>query len=225
MRMVSCAIAGFRPPERQEFGKRSIGDSQGVNVGVQNEMIRFVRVRDYKDRSILHSLQLCARSENPGFIWFDEKKDRAKLAWLRRGRDGEAVGYCISREGRYEYSAHARGDVYIPRFISQIFVVEGQRRRSIASMMINDFVSEGGADSLWVESPKRETVELLHKLGYRESRERYQLWEMMFGLTCWARNGQMGDALPLANQELTSADCYAPWLWSGDNAVGMATLR
>ena len=223
--MVSCAITGFRPPDRQGFGKKSIGDRQDVNVEGQNETIRFVPVRDYKERSILHGLQLCARSENPGFVWFDDKKDKAKLAWLRRGRNGEAVGYCISEDGRYEYSAHATRDVYVPRFISQIFVVEEQRRRSIASMMISDFVSEGGAGSLWVESPKRETVGLLHKLGYRESRERYQLWEMMFGLTCWARNGQMGDAILPANQELTSADCYAPWIWSGDDAIGMATLR
>jgi len=189
------------------------------------EALIFGLVRDYKDRAILRSLQSYARRENPGFVWFDEGKERAKLAWIRKGREGEAVGYCIFKEGRYEYSAHAKRDVHVPRHISQIFVQEEQRRRSIASMMVNDFVSEGGTDSLWVESPKRETIALLHNLGYHESRDRYQLWEMMFGLTCWARNGQIEETILPGNQELTSATYCEPWLWSGNSAIEMATLR
>ena len=141
------------------------------------------------------------------------------------GRYGEAVGYCIFREGRYEYSDYAKRDVYVPRFISQLFVIGEQRRRSVASLLISDFVSEGGSGSLWVESPRSETIALLQKLGYRESRERYQLWEMMFGLTCWARCGQTGRAILPIDQELTSADYHEPWLWSGGNAVEMATLK
>jgi len=223
--MRSCAIVGFRPSDRLEFEKRLTGDKQGNNANGKNELLRFIPVRDYKDRSILRGLQLCARSDSPGFVWFDDEKDKAKLAWISSGRYGEAVGYCISKEGRYEYSAHAKRDVYVPRFISQIFVIKEQRRRSIASLMIDDFVSEGGSGNLWVESPKRETVDLLHKLDFRESRERYQLWEMMFGLTCWSRTGSVNGSILPVNQELTSADYYQPWLWYGDNAVEMATLR
>jgi hypothetical protein len=170
-------------------------------------------------------MQSCARHENPGFVWFDENKERAKLAWIRKGRDGEAVGYCIFKEGRYEYSSHARRDVYVPRYVSQIFVQQEQRRRSIASTMISDFVSEGGTGSLWVESPKRETIALLYKLGYHESRDRYQLWEMMFGLTCWARYGSIEETILPGSQELTSATYHEPWLWSGDSAIEMAMLR
>jgi hypothetical protein len=187
--------------------------------------LNFVKVRDYKDRAILRSLQSNARSENPGFVWYDEEKERAKLAWIRKGRNGEAVGYCISKEGRYEYSAHAKRDVYVPRYISQIFVLQGQRRRSIASMMVSDFVSEGEMGPLWVESPKQETIALLHNLGYYESRDRYQLWEMMFGLTCWNRCCQIEATILPANQELTSETCHEPWLWSEDSAIEMATLR
>ena len=223
--MRSSAIIGLRPPERLESGNRSARDGQTPIGNAGEEALRFVPVRDYKDRAILRGLQLCARSESPGFVWFDGEKDKAKLAWIRSGRSGEAVGYCIFREGRYEYSAHARRDVYVPRFISQLFVMREQRRRSVASMLISDFVSDGGSGSLWVESPKHETIALLHKLGYRESRERYQLWEMMFGLTCWARHGPMTETILPINQELTSADCHEPWLWSGDNAVVMARLR
>jgi ribosomal protein S18 acetylase RimI-like enzyme len=223
--MISYAITGLRSPAQSEYGKRSARDGQGSNENEAKEAFNFVLVRDYKDRAILRNLQSYARSENPGFVWFDEEKERAKLAWIRKGREGEAVGYCISKEGRYEYSAYAKRDVYVPRYISQIFVQPERRRRSIASMMICNFVSEGGTGSLWVESPKRETIALLHNLGYHESRERYQLWEMMFGLTCWARYGQIEEAILPGNQELTSATYYEPWLWSGDSAIEMAMLR
>lgn len=223
--MRSYAITGLRPPAQSEGGKRSGRDERGLNENEVKEALNFVLVRDYKDRAILRILQSCARSANPGFVWYDEEKERAKLAWIRKGRNGEAVGYCISKEGRYEYSAHARRDVYVPRYISQIFVQQGQRRRSIASMLISDFVSEGGTGSLWVESPKRETIALLHNLGYHESRDRYQLWEMMFGLTCWARYGQIEETILPVNQELTLANYHEPWLWSGDSAIEMATLR
>ena len=223
--MISYAITGLRSPAQSEHEKRSARDGQGSNENEAIEALNFVLVRDYKDRAILRNLQSCARSENPGFVWFDEEKERAKLAWIRKERDGEAVGYCISKESRYEYSDYAKREVYVPRYISQIFVQQEQRRRSIASMMISNFVSEGGTGSLWVESPKRETIALLHNLGYHESRDRYQLWEMMFGLTCWALYEQIGETIHLGNQELTSATYCEPWLWSGDSAIEMDMLR
>jgi len=223
--MRSYAVIGSRPSDRLEFGKGSTRNEQENNGNGQNELLRFVPVRDYKERAILRGLQVCARSESPGFVWFDHEEYMAKLAWLRRGRYSEVVGYCISKEGRNEYSTQAKREVNVPRFISQIFVIKEQRRRLIASMMISDFISDGGNGSLWVESPKRETIELLHKLGYHESRERYQLWEMMFGLTCWSRIGNINEPFLPFNQELTSADCNQPWLWSGNDAIEMATLR
>ena len=222
---MSYAITGLRPPAQSECRKRSARDGKGLNENEVKEALIFTPVRDYKDRAILRSMQSYARRENPGFVWFDEEKERAKLAWIRKGRDGEAVGYCISKEGRYEYSVYARRDVYVPRYISQIFVQQEQRRRLIASMMITDFVSEGGKGSLWVESPKRETIALLHNLGYHESKDRYQLWEMMFGLTCWAQYGQIEETILPGNQESTSATYQEAWLWSGDSAIEMTTLR
>ncbi len=223
--MSSYAVNESRPLAQSERGKASVREGQWLNERGEKETIRFVPVRDYRERAILHSLQIQARAENPGFVWYDEGKDKAKLAWIRRGREGEAVGYCIFKTGRYEYSEHARGDVYVPRFISQIYVAEEQRRRSIATMMICEFASEEEAGSLWVESPKRETIALLHHLGYHESRDRYQLWEMMFGLTCWSRQGQVDHRILPANQELAPASFYEPWLWSGESAIGMASLR
>jgi hypothetical protein len=223
--MRSNAITELRPPAQSECGQRLSRDGQWAKENYGKEALIFVIVRDYKDRAILRSLQSCARQENPGFVWFDERKEKAKLAWIRKGREGEAVGYCISREGRYEYSIHARRDVYVPRYISQIYVQEEQRKRSIASMMIRDFVSEGEIGSLWVESPKRETISLLHNLGYHESRDRYQLWEMMFGLTCWARHDQIEETILPGNPELTPTTYQEPWLWSGDRAIEMTTLR
>jgi hypothetical protein len=223
--MRSFEIVETRSPARPRFGIESFSHGQASKGNGEEEALKFVPVRDYKDRAILRGLQLCARSENPGFVWFDEEKDRAKLAWIRKGRYGEAAGYCIFKEGRYEYSDYARRDVYVPRFISQIFVTKEQRRRSVASMMVGDFVSGGGAGKLWVESPKRETIALLQKLGFRESRERYQLWEMMFGLTCWACYGETENVILPCDQSLTSANCDEPWLWSGNSAVEMATLR
>jgi hypothetical protein len=223
--MRSNAITELRPPAQSDIIRRGARDGIGFNENGVKEALILVMVRDYKDRAILRSLQSHARQENPGFVWFDEEKEKAKLAWIRKGRDGEAVGYCISREGRYEYSAHARRDVYVPRFVSQIYVQQEQRKRSIASMMIRDFVSEGGTGSLWVESPKRETISLLHNLGYHESRDRYQLWEMMFGLTCWARHDQIEDTILPGNPELTPTTYQEPWLWSGDSAIEMTMLR
>jgi ribosomal protein S18 acetylase RimI-like enzyme len=224
--MRSCETIVSRSPERLGFEPESFRHVQRSKGNEEGEILRFIPVRDYKDRAILRGLQLYARSENPGFVWFDEEKDRAKLAWIRRGRFGEVAGYCISKEGRYEYSDYARRDVYVPRYISQIFVTRDQRRRSVASMMVSDFASEGEAGILWVESPKRETIAMLQKLGFRESRERYQLWEMMFGLTCWTCNGKTENTTILPDdQSLTSANCHEPWLWSGGNAVEMAALR
>jgi hypothetical protein len=223
--MRSYETIELRSPERSGFDRKSVRHGQGSKGNGNKEVLRFVPVRDYKDRAILRGLQLCARSENPGFVWFDEEKDRAKLAWIRWGRYAEVAGYYISKEGRYEYSDYAKRDVYVPRFISQIFVTREQRRRSVASMMISDFLSEGGAGTLWVESPKRETIAMLQKLGFRESKERYQLWEMMFGLTCWAFSGSADNIILPSDQSLTSVNCHEPWLWSGNSAVEMATLR
>jgi hypothetical protein len=223
--MRSNAIIELRSPAQSECGMRLARDGQRSNEDDAKEALIFVSVRNYKDRAILRSLQSRARQENPGFVWFDEKKEKAKIAWIRKGREGEAVGYCISKEGRYEYSVHARRDVYVPRYVSQIYVQQEQRKRSIASMMIMDFVSEGGIGSLWVESPKRETISLLHNLGYHESRDRYQLWEMMFGLTCWARYDQIEETIIPGNQELASTTYQEPWLWSGDSAIEMTMLR
>jgi len=223
--MSSYTVDRSRPLARSECRKGSVREGQWLNEHGEKETIRFVQVRDYKDRAILRILQIQARSESPGFVWYDGAKDRARLAWIRRGREGEAIGYCIFKEGRYEYSEHARREVYVPRYISQIFVVEGQRRRSIATTMISEFASGGGNGPLWIESPKSETIGLLHNLGYHESRDRYQLWEMMFGLTCWSRHGQIDDNIPPANNELAPATFYEPWLWSGDSAIGMASLR
>lgn len=200
-------------------------EREGQHGRNEGETLKFVLVRDYKDRAILRSLQNSARKESPGFSWFDEEKDRAKIAWLRKGRNGDAVGYCIFKEGRYEFSAYAGRDIYVPRFISQIFVKEDQRRRSIASMMVDDFVSAGGMGPLWVESPKRETIALLRNLGYHESRDRYQMWEMMFGLTCWARHGPVEKTILPSSQELVSETNQWPWSWSGDSAIEMAMLR
>ncbi len=223
--MRSGAIIELRPLAPSECGKLSNDKGQWQNGSNEKETLKFVPVRNYKDRAILRSLQRCARSENPGFVWFDEEKDKARIAWIRRGREGEAVGYCIFREGRFEYSTHAGRDVYVPRLISQIFVQEEQRRRSIASRMIDDFVSAGGIGPLWVESPKRETIALLRNLGYHESRDRYQMWEMMFGLTCWARYDKIEETILQNCQEMTSETHHWPWLWSGDDATEMAAPK
>jgi hypothetical protein len=223
--MRSYATDGPSSPAQSKCGEKFVWDTQESNKDGEKEILRLVPVRDYKDRAILHSLQCHARSENVGFVWFDEQKDRAKLAWIRRGRNGEAVGYCIFKEERYEYSAYARSDVYVSRFISQIFVKEEQRRRLIASIMVNDFASDGGTCLIWVESPKRETVALLQNLGYHESRDRYQLWEMMFGLSCWARDSHIQRSILPIKQELVSATYHKPWLWSGDDAIEMIAPR
>ena len=149
--------------------------------------IRLNRVHDYKDKFILRCLQEDARRENPGFLWFQEKSQTAKIAWASCGPGYEPIGYYICDKERPAHVPGILGDVWYPHSLAQIFVKPGNRGKGIGTKMVQDFLSERNECSIWVESPKYETRSILTRLGLREHERPYEVWQMMAGLTRWNR--------------------------------------
>lgn len=201
-----------------DAGLRTISDGS-VGVASLSSRLRLSNVRDYKDRFILSMMQDQARGENPGFLPL-KRDEKAKMAWLADSGRHTPVGYYIYWDARRSFSRYAHGYVQMPSTFSQVYVVPGVRRRGIATRMLHDFISRGSSGALWVESPKPETVALLHKLGYHESNERYELWQMMEGLTRWVLADEV-----VWNGTGMSRECPEAWVWAGDSSVGMDYLR
>jgi GNAT superfamily N-acetyltransferase len=176
-------------------------------------------VRDYKDRFILRMLQGEARKENPGFLLL-QPAEKAKVAWADAQEGRIPVGYYVYWEPRRAFSKHSHGFVQLPATFSQVFVIPGMRRRGIATRMLRDFISRAPSGAVWVESPKLETVALLHKLGYNEPDQRYELWQMMEGLSRWVR----AEEIAPRSSDL-SPECAEAWVWAGDGGVGISELR
>ena len=177
------------------------------------------QVRDYKDRFILHMLQTEARRENPGFL-FLKPEEKAKIFWADVEGERRPVGYYVYWPSGRVFSKYAHEYVQMPTTFSQVYVVPDMRRRGIATKMLQDFISKAPSGAIWVESPMAETVALLHKLGYQEPNERYEVWQMMEGLSRWV----LADEVVLGRSEL-SRECPEAWVWAGDAGVGISDLR
>ena len=191
-----------------------------VKTGSVCQGLRLSHVRDYRDKFILRSLQAEARKENPGFVWFIDGRERAKLIWSFEDGHRMPVGYYIYVEPRSDFSRYANGIVQFPKTLSQIFVQENVRRQGVATRMVRDFIVHAPPGPIWVESPKRETVALLTKLGYCEPKQKYELWQMMEGLSRWVKGEDL--LLQRAIMQLQGTD---NWVWSGDAPVGISALR
>jgi GNAT superfamily N-acetyltransferase len=149
--------------------------------------IKLNKVHDYKDRFILRSLQEEARRESPGFLWYQERAQRAKIAWVK-GEDGlEPVGYYICDLQRPAHVPGISNDIWYPDSLAQIYVPKKHRRKGYGSRMVEDFLKERSEGPVWVESPRYETRSILNKLGLKETDGRYEIWQMMAGLTRWNR--------------------------------------
>lgn len=145
------------------------------------------RVRDYKDRFILRYLQEEARRQSPGFAWFDDSFQDARIVWNDQGSGWEPAGYSIIARERWTVSKNERRAVLFPESLSQIYVRLSQRRKGVARAMVKDHILSRGHRPVWVESPKWETRAIMAQLGYEETEERYEVWQMMEGLTKWVR--------------------------------------
>ena len=200
----------------------SVKSSSALGLGQEGRTApkpRLSPVRDYKDRFILRLLQTEARQENPGFLYL-KPEEKAKLVWVESGEGRMPVGYYVYWEARSMFSKYDHGYVQLPAAFSQVYVVPEMRRQGIATRMLQDFIAHAPSGALWVESPKHETVALLHKLGYHEPDEKYELWQMMEGLSRWV----LADELVLKRSEL-SRECPEAWVWAGDAGVGISSLR
>ncbi|MDD1755487.1 MAG: GNAT family N-acetyltransferase [Methanomassiliicoccales archaeon] len=186
----------------------------------QRPQLRVSRVRDYRDKYILRGLQDEARVENPGFMYLIEGKEKAKMVWVEKERGLEPVGYYIYREPRREFSKYAHSVVQFPMLFSQVYVRPEFRRKRVATRLVYDFINHSGSDTIWVESPKNETKALLNKLGYYEPHIRYELWQMMEGLSRWMKIENF-----VIRAKLVPATAEELRVWCGDTSVVLEDLR
>lgn len=164
-----------------------IGDIEDRGIG---QSIRLVKVRDYKDKFVLKVLQDEARRESPGFRYYTEGREQALLAWVNVKGDLVPSGYLIKSIERPFRPKEENRNLWCPETLTQLFVRKERRRLGIGMALMSKHVSGRGNGPVWVESPKWETRAILKKLGYDETEERYELWQMMEGLTKWVRDGQ-----------------------------------
>ena len=145
------------------------------------------QVRDYKDKFILRFLQEESRRENPGFKLFDDSIEDARIVWVSKDGTWDPAGYFIVGQERHMSTHYENKMVYYPETLTQLYVRREQRRKGIGKAMLKEHISGRGHRPVWVESPKWETRAILGQLGYEETEERYEVWQMMEGLTKWVR--------------------------------------
>jgi hypothetical protein len=164
-------------------------NSDGIdeNQVVDSHGLKIIRVRDYKDKFILRTLQVEARKENPGFKLFDECSQDAFLAWSLRDGAYEPAGYSLITREFYDRRKNLDQFHWYPDTLNQLFVRKEMRRNRIGTGLLAWFVNSKGNFSVWVESPKWETRAILEKLGYKERNESYEVWQMREGLTQWIK--------------------------------------
>jgi len=162
-------------------------DYAGGTQAVIDDRSKIVKVRDYKDKFILRMLQQEARKETPGFRWFDERSQNAEISWSDREGMLEPSGYMLITPEFYDRRNGSDGFHWYPDTLNQLFVRKEFRRNGIATGMISRFANDRSGP-IWVESPKWETRAILDKIGYKETHERYEIWQMREGLTKWRRS-------------------------------------
>jgi hypothetical protein len=204
-----------------DIGRARTEAGASTSSGVeQRPQLRVSKVRDYRDKYILRGLQDEARVENPGFMYLIEGKEKAKMVWVKKEQGLEPAGYYIYREPRREFSKYAHSVVQFPMLFSQVYVRPEYRRKRVATRLVHDFINHSGSDTIWVESPKNETKALLNKLGYYEPHIRYELWQMMEGLSRWMKIENF-----VIRAKLVPATAEELRVWSGDTSVVLEDLR
>jgi GNAT superfamily N-acetyltransferase len=190
MGLVVAAISEIECELSKEI--RSVGSGNlftergaAAEIGPKLREQKLITVRDFKDKFILQMLQKEAMLENPGFKWFDEHLHKARILWALENGSRQPVGYYFYRVESWEDFKHVGKIVDYPDTLIQLFVTKANRRKGYATLMVQDFIGNHPGPMVWVESPKRETVKLLKKLGYREGAPPYELWQMWEGLTKW----------------------------------------
>lgn len=148
--------------------------------------IRISTVRDYRDRYILFILQKEAMRECPGFR---ELKDgeAAKIIWIKSEKRWIPIGYYIFSRRCTRKIPHSDRPIIHPMTLHQIFVLQAFRGLGLGTMMLRNFIAQGNKRTVWIESPFDVTKHILTKLGYAETNEPYELWQMMEGLTKWEK--------------------------------------
>jgi GNAT superfamily N-acetyltransferase len=210
---VKCSTFG-------SIGARADPRAQYAEGQKERLQLHIAKVRDYRDKFILRGLQDEARLENPGFMYIIEGKERAKIVWTRREGGMVPIGYYIYREPRRELSKYAHEVVQFPMLFSQVFVRHEFRRRRVATRLMQDFIHHSGSDTIWVESPLNETKALLNRLGFCEPHIRYELWQMMEGLSRWMKIENFvvrAKLIPTNAEELS--------VWCGDTSIVLEDLR
>lgn len=167
-----------------DYNQEGLDEVQGVD----SRSLKIIRVRDYKDKFILRTLQAEARKENPGFKLFDECSQDALLAWSLRDGVFEPAGYALITREFYDRRKGVEQLHWCPDTLNQLFVRKELRRNRVGTGLLTWFVNSKGKGPVWVESPKWETRAMLEKLGYKERSESYEVWQMREGLTQWLRD-------------------------------------
>jgi len=180
---IECELS----KEIRSVGSGNLFTERGAaaEIGPKLREQKLITVRDFKDKFILQMLQKEAMLENPGFKWFDEHLHKARILWALENGSRQPVGYYFYRVESWEDFKHVGKIVDYPDTLIQLFVTKANRRKGYATLMVQDFIGNHPGPMVWVESPKRETVKLLKKLGYREGAPPYELWQMWEGLTKW----------------------------------------
>ncbi|QLH74957.1 MAG: hypothetical protein HPY73_05575 [Methanomassiliicoccales archaeon] len=160
----------------------NLKDASSSLVNIDEDMINLVKVRDYKDEYILSILQRDARIENPGFKLHDRSKQEAVIAWTRVEGSKIPSGYYLVTKEHYVGGSYPH---WYPRTLNQLYVIKRMRRKGIGMRLLSDFISSDRSGKIWVESPKWETKNMLEKVGYSETQEPYEIWQMREGLTLW----------------------------------------
>ncbi|MEM2944507.1 MAG: hypothetical protein QXN93_03075 [Methanomassiliicoccales archaeon] len=196
-------------------------DSEGaacwydLNVKISEGDLRISRVHDYKDRFILQILQKEAFVECPGFK--NVKANwKSKIAWINKDNVWVPAGYYMYSEMGVQETKYSEMKVVFPLTLHQIYVIPDLRRLGICTFMMLDFISMSDSRVIWIESPFDATKHILRKLGYKETEERYELWQMMEGLSKWIRieESQIGSEIEMkdhtANRFSEAEMAFAP---------------
>lgn len=118
---------------------------------------------------------------------FEAGRQRATMIWVKVGGEWEPAGYCIIRNEGIDHPRGEERSVLFPETLVQVFVSKGHRRKGLGRALLYHYAQGRAPRPLWVESPKWQTREILRQMDYEESRDRYEVWQMMEGLSKWVR--------------------------------------
>ncbi len=114
--------------------------------------VGLIRTSGQKERVALSILNSEAKLDDSSFMHVPKTVD-SKMLWM----DGNAVGY-------YTYT-RTNSNYPLPT-LHQIFVRKENRRRGYATLMLNEFLSDFPKGNVGIESPNRDFLQVLIKVGH-----------------------------------------------------------